>query len=186
MLILYTLYIFFFFRPKYVVEFSSYTLYSHINTINIKTSLILISLFQINALWYYVLRIANLLLITSLFWAHLFFCLLFLTLQYMHIIDNSSHHTLLIFVLFFSFSSFLSCKKSRRRRLKRRKYSSSLLYVVYDLAICISPYIQVVCMNDGIFSNDRCSINVKSSLFLQIILSKCLKRLEVFREIVLI
>lgn len=107
------------------------------------------------------------------------------TLQYMHIIDNSSHHTLLIFILFFSFSSFLSCKKKRRRRLKRRKYSSSFLYVVYDWLHVYLPYIQV-----GVYEwwdlNDRCSINVKSSLFLQIILSKCLKRLEPFREIVLI
>ena len=146
--------------------------------------MILISLFQINALWYYVLRIANLLLITSLFWAHLFFCLLFLTLQYMHIIDNSSHHTLLIFILFFSFSSFLSCKK--KTTTEEKKILFFFIVCCVWLAICISPYIQLLCMNDGIFFNDRCSINVKSSRFLQIILSKCLKRLEVFREIVLI
>jgi len=147
--------------------------------------LILISLFQINALWYYVLRIANLLLITSLFWAHLFFCLLFLTLQYMHIIDNSSHHTLLIFILFFSFSSFLSLQKKDD---DWREENTLLLYCM----LCMTGYMYIsihttfLCMNDGIFFNDRCSINVKSSLFLQIILSKCLKRLEVFREIVLI
>lgn len=108
------------------------------------------------------------------------------TLQYMHIIDNSSHHTLLIFILFFSFSSFLSCKKKDNDDW--REENILLLFCM----LCMTGYMYIfhtyklVCMNDGIFFNDRCSINVKSSLFLQIILSKCLKRLEPFREIVLI
>jgi hypothetical protein len=106
-------------------------------------------------------------------------------LHYSICILSTTRRTILFLFLFFSFPFlhfFLAKKKTTTEE------NTLLLYCMLcmTMAICISPYIQLSCMNDGIFFNDRCSINVKSSLFLQIILSKCLKRLEVFREIVLI
>lgn len=86
--------------------------------------------------------------------------------------------------LFLFFISFFAKKKDD----DWREENTLLLYCMLCMAgyMYISIHTTFLCMNDGIFFNDRCSINVKSSLFLQIILSKCLKRLEVFREIVLI